>query len=31
MPQVPLMVLIYEGIIQKLFGYDYAPSREIVG
>jgi len=31
MPQVPLMVLIYEGVISKLFHYDYSPSREIVG
>lgn len=31
MPQVPLMVLVYEGIVNKLFSYDYSPSREIVG
>jgi len=31
MPQIPLMVLIYEGIVQQLFHYDYSPSSEIVG
>lgn len=30
MPQIPLMVLIYEGIKQHIFSYDYSPAREIV-
>lgn len=31
MPQTPLMVLIYEGIMQKVFNYDYSPMGEYVG
>jgi len=31
MPQIPLMVLMYEGIMAKIFGYDYSPNREIIG
>jgi len=28
--KVPLMVLIYEGIVAQVFDYDYAPSSEII-
>lgn len=31
MPQTPLMVLIYEGCINKIFHYDYSPMGEYVG
>lgn len=29
--KIPLLVLIYEGIIQDVFTYDYAPFSEVVG
>ena len=28
--KVPLMVLIYEGIVAQVYDYDYAPSSEII-
>ena len=28
--KVPLMVLLYEGIVAQVFDYDYAPSSEII-
>merc|ERR1711871_305189 len=31
MPEIPLMVLVYEGIVQQLFHYDYSPMSKIVG
>lgn len=31
MPQIPLMVLIYEGVVNKIFTYDYSPMGEYVG
>lgn len=29
--KIPLLVLIYEGIVKGVFDYDYAPASEIVG
>lgn len=29
--KVPLMVMIYEGIVEGVFGYDYAPAPDVVG
>eukprot|EP00026_Physarum_polycephalum_P003108 Phypoly_transcript_03117.p1 GENE.Phypoly_transcript_03117~~Phypoly_transcript_03117.p1 ORF type:complete len:804 (+),score=114.88 Phypoly_transcript_03117:150-2561(+) len=29
--KIPLQVLIYEGVIQGVFDYDYAPCSEVVG
>jgi WD repeat-containing protein 35 len=26
--KLPMLVLIYEGIVQKVFEYDYAPASE---
>ena len=28
--KLPMLVLIYEGIVQKVFDYDYAPASEVV-
>ena len=28
--KLPMLVLIYEGIVQKVFEYDYAPASEVV-
>ena len=28
--KLPLLVLIYEGIVQKVFEYDYAPESTVV-
>eukprot|EP00793_Prasinoderma_coloniale_P005699 PRCOL_00004173-RA len=28
--KLPLLVLIYEGVVQKVFDYDYAPSSEVI-
>lgn len=28
--RLPLLVLVYEGIVQGVFEYDYAPAREVV-
>lgn len=29
--KLPLLVLIYEGIVAKVFDYDYAPASEVLG
>ena len=28
--KLPLLVLIYEGVVQKVFEYDYAPTSEVI-
>ena len=28
--KLPMLVLIYEGVVQKVFDYDYAPASEVV-
>lgn len=29
--EIPLLILLYEGIVAKVFDYDYAPSLEVFG